>query len=369
MGTHRTALPCEVILYGRSMPEAAKAAWDMLHPPGPHTPLFLRSEWMAMAMATGAANPGIVLVLRDADGPFGLVPLQGRTTWSAEITAPIAPDTMPLLMRAGKEMAVQEALADWIKASRYALIRLGRFPREHAQALGDVCRRHALHPLIRQVYPTYRATLTASWEAYLKGMSRHDRYNLRHAEEKILADYPNVTVETYTDPDTGAEAVDAMIRLNRMRWSGENTPSFLNNPRIAELLRQFTLWTMAQGYGRVLVLRLGNRIISTAAGMHIPGQDVVYYHMVGRDPTALTPQHSPGIMLAARIIRWAIDLGAATLALGQGYAPYKVALGCTEYAQWDVTVAKSAIGLEVMKRLDPAIQLTKLYAKRVLTRS
>jgi len=360
-------LQCDVIPYQNNLPDEVRFAWEALLP-GSMTPVFLHPDWLAMAIDTHAVERGFVLIFRDGDGVRGLLPLQYRTRWTAEITAPMAPDILPLIVTPGAEEALWPALAAWLRRSSFLMVRLGRLPPERFTHLLELTLAQGLTPIVRQAALALWAPLPDSWEAYLKGLPKSSRYKVRHAEEKILADFPDADIRLNTDPVTCTGEVETLIRLNLLRWQHQKHRSFLENPRMTALLRRFTAWAVTQGFGCVATLRISGQTVAAATGIHVPGQPAAYYHVVGRHPTALPNQYSPGLLLVGRIIRWAIERGAERVSLGQGSMPYKLVLGGVEHPQWELTIATSKMAAAVMCMVDPAIRFTRMQLIRLLDR-
>ena len=360
-------LQYDVLPYRDRLPEEASAAWAQVL--DPQAPVFLHPEWLAMAIEARAVERGMVVIFRDGSGPRAVVPFQYRTHWSAEISAPLAPDITPFIIAPGVEEALWPALAEWFRRSPFSLLRLGRYPRERFDLFRRLTEAEGLMPICRQTELSMWAALPDSWDGYLKGLSKASRYKVRHAEDKILADFPAAQVSLHQDPAAGARDVEELIRLSLLRWSGEKRRSFLENPHMAVLLRRFTLWAVEQGWGCVATLRIGDRTVAVATGIHVPGQPLAFYHVVGRDPAALPHQYSPGMLLAGRIIRWAIERGAARISLGQGSWPYKLVLGGEECPQWELCIARSALAARTLAKIDPAIRLMHLHAVRLLGRT
>lgn len=364
----RTNLRCEVVPYRDALPEAARNAWKRLLP-DLATPIFLHPEWMAMAIHTHAVDRGFVLIFREGEEPRAVLPFQYRTHWTAEICAPMGPDVMPFIIAPGQERSLWPALADWLRSSPFAIIRLGRYLSDRFEYLLDLTREEGLTPITRPAMPVLWVDLPDSWETYLQVLPKPSRYKIRHAEAKIMTDYPDAKIRLHTDCTACEQEVDALIRLSLLRWEHEKRRSVLENPHMAALLRGFTIWAVNQGYGCIASLEVGGQTVAVATGIHIPGQPAAYYHTVGRHPKALPPQYSPGISLAGRIIRWAIDRGATRLSLGQGYMPYKQVLGGEEYPQWELAIARSKLAAAIMGKVDPAIHFTRgrvmqLFEKR-----
>ena len=358
------ALHCDAFPYLDRFPAPACVAWEEVG--DQQAPVFLRPEWLAMAIEARAVERGMILVFRNGARPLGVMPLQYRTRWSAEICAPLAPDMMPLIVAPGAEEPVWRAFAEWFRQSPFALIRLGRFLPEQCESYRRLIEAQGVTTIVRPANPLFRIDLPDSWEAYLGAMKHRDRYNIRHAERKILADFPDAEISVSDDPAVCAGDLDTLIRLSCLRWQGEKHRSHLENPRLAAMLRRFTLRAVEQGGGCVAALRVGGRTIAVATAIHIPGQSLAFYHTVGRDPAALPRQYSPGMLLSGRIVRWAIERGAARISLSQGNWLYKQVLGGVEHPQCDLCVASSPLAAKVMKKVDPAVRLVRLRAQRML---
>lgn len=359
------SLRCESFPYRDSLPSAVRAAWDQIQV-DPQTPLFLQSDEMELAISTGAMETGFILVFYDGDQPVGVMPFMLRTRWSAEMIAPLAPDLQPLICHPGSEAEIWPALTEWFRHSGLALLRIGRYPCERFERLRDLSVEQGFTTFTRQVVPSFFMDLPESYEAYLRQLSKSSRYKVKHAEEKILADFPDAVITLDMDPDKCAKGVEELIRLSCLRWKGEKKPSVMERPSLSMLFRRFTLSAVEGGAGCVTTLRIGGETVAVATGIHVPGQSLAFYHQVGRHPSALPSQYSPGLLLAGHIIRWAIERKASRISLGQGDYAYKEWLGGKPHPQWDLTIESSPFAGKVMRKLDPAIRLTKIKLASLL---
>lgn len=353
---------CTMLPFHDALPAEVRAAWEALIPDG--APVFLWPDWLDLAIRTRVVSPGFVLLFHDGGDLLGLMPFQYRTCWSAEISAPLASDFMPALIVPGAEETVWHALAAWLHRSSLWYLRVGRFTAERFEHLRGLSRAEGLAVVSRQVEHAVFMDLPGTWNAYLAGLSKASRYKVRHAEEKILADFPDAEVVFASEPAECAPAINELIRLNCLRFAKSRRRSTMESPRMADLIRRFNAWAEERGYGCAVSLRIGGRVIAVATGIHVPGQPLAFYHTVGRDPTALPSHYSPGLLVAGHILRWAMAHGATRISLGQGSMPYKLVLGGEESVQWNLCLAPTKFAARVMRRVDPAIRLTGQHLDR-----
>lgn len=364
--TGTTGLACSLMAYHQALPAALRAEWETLAGEIGPLPVFQQPAWTEAGIRAGTVAPGFVLRFSEQGRMVGLLPCRARTRWTAEIAVTITRDISPFLIAPGFDALIYQRLLQWLRHdSPVAMLRLGLLPEAPMKLIIRLAAAQGMYAAVRPADATVWAPLPATWEAYLAGLSNSARTKLRRAENKLHAEVPEAEIDLLSEPQACAEAVDALVGLCHRRWSGAETASYLDNPRNAALLRDVMPRLAAQDAACVGVVRLHGRIIAAATAMHTPGQPDAFYQVFGRDLSALPNQYSPGILLVARLLRWAIERGAARMHLGHGALPYKLLLGGESVPLWDVTLARSQTHATVLCKVDAGIQ----WLRRHLTQS
>ncbi len=362
------AVEHQVIPLRGFLPDAVRHDWDALLAGYAVVTPFHLADWYEIAWRSRMIALRDVILFRHAGRPVGLLAIQRRTRWTVEAPSALSAEAPPFLWTPGEEAAVLDGLAAWLRAdTRIGMVSLGRFRREQIERMAALIVERGLIAQVRPVCGTVWAELPATWEDYLAGLTKSARSNVRRAESLIRQDFPDAQLEMCNDVADAVNAVEELIRLNCLRWRGEEH-TYMEDPRTAAFYRRIIRLLVMQGRAAVGLLRVGGKAVAAASVLHLPGQPVACLHVVGRDLHALPKRYSPGILLASQTIRWAIERGATAFSLGQWVMPYKLVLGGVEYPQYELAVARSPLAAAVLQGVDPALMLAKGCLQRVVTR-
>jgi hypothetical protein len=170
----------------------------------------------------------------------------------------------------------------------------------------------SLNAAITQEDVTPVALLPATFDAYLAGLDRKARHELKRKVRKFEEAYPAATIETRHGSDVDMRTMIQLMKSDAQKkvfLSPQMESFFLELPTIAAD-------TLVQ-----LNLRVGDTIVSTLLGFRVGAEFLLYNS--GFDPAFA----GSGFYLKAKAMQWAIDQGITRFNFLQGAERYKYELG------------------------------------------
>jgi CelD/BcsL family acetyltransferase involved in cellulose biosynthesis len=160
------------------------------------------------------------------------------------------------------------------------------------------------------------------FEAYLATLGKKDRHEVRRKLRRVNR-FGDVLLSESTDP---LADLDAFVDLHQKRWGDDGlfppTPggdaSRVFVRRLFELLHDGTV--------RLMFLTVGDRRI--AAGIHFEMPDGLLFYNAGTDPDAR--ELSPGVVMIAKYVEYAMERGLRRLDFLRGAEPYKYEWGAVD---------------------------------------
>ena len=179
-------------------------------------------------------------------------------------------------------------------------------------------------------------TLEPGWDfdAYLATLGKKHRHEIRRKIRRA-ASSGEITLTESPNP---LDDLDQFIDLHQKRWGdaglfpptqgGEASRVFVR--RLFELFEPETI--------RLMFLSVGGRRI--AAGIHFETPDGLLFYNAGTDPDARAL--SPGVLMVAEYVRWALERGLRRLDFLRGAEPYKYEWGAVDEPIQRVLVVRDA---------------------------
>jgi CelD/BcsL family acetyltransferase involved in cellulose biosynthesis len=161
------------------------------------------------------------------------------------------------------------------------------------------------------------------FEDLLSGLDKKARHEIRR---KIRRAEAAGEIELKVVPDPLAE-LDAFIDLHQRKWGADGLfPPTHGGDASRVFIRRWFEESGPDGPVVLVSLTIGLRQI--AAGILVAAGDRLMFYNAGSDPDAR--DLSPGVILAARCIEYAIDRGMASFDFLRGNEPYKYEWGATD---------------------------------------
>ncbi len=315
---------------------ALRPAWnELLHRSRSDT-LFLTWEWQTRWWDCIGFERGPLHLLGAFDGEelAGIVPLylgqepEGATlhvVGCIEVS-----DYLDLIVADGREMEVYQAFLDWLdgpEAPVWDLVDLCNQPAASAAhtLLPELARRRGLPVEVAQEDVCPIVALPGDFEAYLAGLDKKQRHEVRRKQRRMEREIPGYAVRFVTEEGPGLDgAVAEFIRLHRL--SGDAKDTFMDAGMQAFFYEVAHMAAQA-GWLELAFLEIDGQAVASYFNF-IYGGDLLIYNS-GYDAQAF-PQLSPGWVLLAEVIHHAIAAGRRRVDFLQGNEDYKYRFGGTD---------------------------------------
>jgi CelD/BcsL family acetyltransferase involved in cellulose biosynthesis len=170
--------------------------------------------------------------------------------------------------------------------------------------------------------------LQGSWEAYLAGLSKKARHELRRKLRRAVDDQGGTWLVSTTG-ETLERNVEAFLGLHRL--SSAEKAQFMT-PRMESYFRDLAAMTLEHGTLRLGVLWVGETPVSAAMGFAYKGR--LYLYNSGYDPAYAA--HSVGIAAVGLMLKDSAHEGLEIFDFLQGNEPYKYTLGAHDHGVFRV---------------------------------
>jgi CelD/BcsL family acetyltransferase involved in cellulose biosynthesis len=254
-------------------------------------------------------------------------------------------DYLDLIVERGQEDAVYQALLDYLEgdAPAWDLLDLCNIPQDslsyaRLQELA-AARGYQTAVEIEDVCPII--DLPASWDEYLMMLNKKQRHEVRRKLRKSDAEADTRFVIVRPDHDLQAE-MQVFVDLHQK--SAPEKDEFMD-PQMQAFFFDMARVTQEQGWLQLVFVEMGGQ--KAAALLNFDYGDSILVYNSGYDPTQF--RHlSPGIIVTARSIEHAIELGRARFDFLRGDEVYKYRFGAEDTQVRRLLVAKPGISLEMV---------------------
>jgi CelD/BcsL family acetyltransferase involved in cellulose biosynthesis len=343
--------------------DAFRAQWDRLFVADPSSHVFLSSAWLR-AFLPNAPHRWSILALREGDELIAALPISLRGAphhklpIAHELTFASVPfaDYQGMLCRLGREDDAVDAFAAMLNALSWER---ASFPDTADPRIGALVAKLGGAARSVEGSPCSAIDLPAEWPDFLARLSKPTRRGLVQPLKTIEEKLPAARFSSSTEP--GADAgvhIDAMLRVNQLRWGGNQT----RKERYTRILRA----AHEQGCLRVTILWDGERPIAGATMFRDEAHGVIALYLVGHDPEYA--RASPGKALLAAVIRDAIGGGSRVLDLLRGDDSYKSSFVNRTSTNTDYTVARRGARALLYRTLEPAFASLRAALTRLRPR-
>ncbi|HEY3676789.1 MAG TPA: GNAT family N-acetyltransferase [Candidatus Tumulicola sp.] len=343
--------------------ESLKSRWIELHAEDERAHFFTSWDWLHACLTT-ESNPWMVLAVRDGDGPYiALLPLgDGRfPTFGPALNRELYLAGIPradftgVLIAKGEEHRVIPALARYIETLPWDNFTLNDWPDDRIAALIAEFPEMKYRAKKADPSPCPFIELPASWEAYLDTRTKHFRRTVRSKMRKLEAQ-PGFHFVVATQEESDA-AIDRLLELNAARW---NKSRRKRNRTFRELFRRLH----ASGNFILGSIKIDDLTIATQGSFVEPRTKTMLGYMMAYD--AAYSDLSPGSMLVALSIRYAIENGFACYDLSRGSESYKQSLASDTRYSNHVTLTRRTLRVAAVNAGRTSYFAAKAIARNIL---
>lgn len=168
-----------------------------------------------------------------------------------------------------------------------------------------------------------RVNLPRSWEAYLGGLSKKDRHELRRKMRRLFESGARVELEVHDRQEDVNAAMDDFLRLHAI--SRADKAEFMSG-RMPLFFRRAASSLSREGLVRLFMLTIDGN--AAASVLCFDAGCSLYMYNSGYDPDYASL--SVGLVSKALCLQWAIENGKESLDFLRGSEPYKYDLGARD---------------------------------------
>jgi CelD/BcsL family acetyltransferase involved in cellulose biosynthesis len=345
--------------------DAERERWERLYRADPRSQVFLSWPWLR-AFLTHARPGWRIVVLRDggeliaalplrlSGAPSALLPVARQLTFSS---APVG-DYQGMLCLPEREHDAVPALAAAVKRIRWDRALLSDVSDPRIVELLNLIRGEG--DLLDQTEPSrcIRTELPPTWEAYTKTLGNGTRTTTVRAVNRLASAFPAFRI---SGPGRGSQDIDAdidaLVRLNHMRWGGNLRRSHAKYGRLHRAAHD-------RGCFRLFVLWDGERPIAGAASYVDPVRKTYNLYQLGYD--AAYAKYSPGKGVIGLAIRDAIEDGYTSFDFLRGYEEYKLAFADDVRITTHHRLTRPGLRSRLFGAIHPSYRLLKAAAVRIV---
>lgn len=236
----------------------------------------------------------------------------------------VCSDYLSLLCLPGSEARVAGAVASWLTSrhcsTRWDLLLLGGVDARDVVTQCFLERmRETGSPVYCQPGPNcWRIELTPTWDAYIAGLSKSHRKQVRRLDERLFAT-GRARLHSARQPSELSRGLDTLIELHGRRRSELGQRGAFAELEFAAFHQEIAEQLLTDGVLRLSWIELDGRPV--AAEYQLAGNHAIYAYQSGIEPAAL--DFEPGRLAMIATLRRAIEDGYRWFDLLRGDEPYK----------------------------------------------
>ena len=245
-------------------------------------------------------------------------------------------DYLDVLVARGMEPACAEALATHLAEARPAFdVAILEETTERSRSgplLADALARRGFRVSRAHDSPCPRTALARSWEETLARFGQSDRREVRRRLRNIQKEH-RVELELVEPGPDVAPAMREFVEMHQERWARDGWWGAFADPAAAEFQCDVAERLARRGWLFLAFLRLDGRRWAVNYGFSFRDAVGVYLPGAREAPPALA-RHSPGRVLHALGMQWAIAHGRAVYDFMRGAEAYKYELDAVDVPNW-----------------------------------
>jgi CelD/BcsL family acetyltransferase involved in cellulose biosynthesis len=310
-------------------PEALEVPeWRELYACDHYRSVFSTPEWNRVWWEEFQADKELlVLVMRRAGAPIGVIPLYVKTDGEKKILrfngGIDLTDYLGPICRSEDRYEVAEALVAWLQEERDLWTEFDAHnmpvPFGFAEFLVERADASGLDFVLEQEETSAILELPESWDDYLAALDSKERHELKRKQRRLGREHPDARFRTSTD-ETLETDLQTFIDMHR---GADGHKGHFMRPEIATFFERMAEAFMPLGWLRLDFLEVGDRAIAATFGFELDGTLYLYNSAFDFEAKRL----SPGLLLVADLIEKSIDRGLKVFDFLRGPERYKYQLG------------------------------------------
>lgn len=299
--------------------------------------LFLTPQWQRVWWEQfGDGAEMLLLGFKNDDHMEGIAPLARHNGTLSLIGDQDVCDYNDFLVSRGAESRFYPSLLDHLDGEGWQTMELLSLT-ENSPTLSwlpDLAKGRGYSVEVRQEDVSPGLSLPDSWEAYVSGLSKKDRHELRRKLRRLESTEGDVRYYKVSDPGDVERDMEDFFFL--MRYSREDKYHFLTKPR-EQFFRSMAKEMASIGIFKLFFLEMKGKRVAAALCFDY-GRSRLLYNS-GYDPDYR--YYSVGLLLKAFALRDAIEEGKEYFDFLRGSEPYKYDLGARDRTLYQILVRRS----------------------------
>ena len=315
----------------------AEVPWQKLLATCTVDTLFLTPQWQRVWWEQfGDGAEMLLLCFKKNDHMEGIAPLARHNGTISLIGDKDVCDYNDFLVSRGAESRFYSSLLDHLDKEGWQTMELLSLTESSPTLswLPDLARERGYSVEVRQEDVSPGLSLPDTWEAYVAGLSKKDRHELRRKLRRLESAEGDVRYYKVSDPEGVERDMEDFFSL--MRNSREDKYHFLTEPR-EQFFRSMAREMASIGIFKLFFLELNGERVASALCFDY-GQSRLLYNS-GYDPKH--SYYSVGLLLKAFAVKDAIEEGKDYFDFLRGSEPYKYDLGAQDRTLYQMVVTRS----------------------------
>ena len=302
----------------------------------PQDTLYLTPQWQEVwwnSFGNGREMAGFYI-----DGPQGVMAIASLARQNNTVSLLGNSETFDyndFMIRPGFESAFFLKLFDRLEQEGFSSLELYSLPETSPTLalLPETARQRGYTVEIAGEDVVPGLDLPADWDAYLGGLSRKDRHELRRKLRR-LESVDNWRWYCVSDPDQVAAKLDDFLRLMRL---GDQEKSAYVTPEREEFFHRITERTAEMGLVKLFFMEMDDATVAASLCFDYGPSRLLYNS--GYNPEY--SYYSVGLLMNALCLRDAIERGLGYFDFLRGSEPYKYHLGGQNHTLYQIVVKPS----------------------------
>lgn len=267
-------------------------------------------------------------------------------------------DTMDLVIEDGEEEAVLQSFYASLCASRdWDLLDIQQIPEDSPTLAFFQAKQQETGCIIRKQEVCPYTELPSTWEAFLQGLGKKNRYNVGYYRRLLERDFALWIGRV--GPEDLESAMEELFRLHRLRWKQRHLPGAFYSEAIRGFHRSVAPALLETRTLDLYRLDLDGR---TAAVLYCFAQNGRgYYYLGGFDPEY--SRYSVGTVLTAYAIQQSIARGHSVFDFLRGDEPYKYRWNVKERFNFRVEWLRGGLRSRALFLLNEGTRVAEHQAK------
>ena len=299
--------------------------------------LFLTSRWQRTWWDQfGNGSEIFLLCFQNGNSVEGIAPLARHRDTFSFVGGQDLFDYNDFLVRRGSESRFYPSLLDYLDGQEWETLQLSSVLEDSPTLtyLPDLARQHGYSVEVEKEDVSPRLSLPDSWDAYLRGLSKKDRHELRRKLRRLESSGEEVRWYKLSDPEEIEGNLGDFFSL--MRNSKEAKHRFLTQPR-EQFFRNIALEMASIGVFKLFFMELNGQRVSAA--MCFDYGTARHLYNSGFNPEY--GYYSVGLALKAFCVQDAIEEGKAYFDFLRGSESYKYDLGGKDRIIYQMVVRRN----------------------------